>query len=148
MIPPKMLINMLFTLGSARSISNAFLTVSGVAPLFAIINTRNGNKSGLDRIPSDVQEVGGLTAVQREDIHRSHGQARAVDEAADVAIKFDEIQVGLLRLDLGRFLLRDVTEVENVFLTEFGIIVKAKLGIHTARKRGGKKSTQVRNETQ
>ena len=33
-LPPKMLIKMLFTLGSAIKISNAFLTVSGVAPLY------------------------------------------------------------------------------------------------------------------
>jgi hypothetical protein len=65
--------------------------------------TWNGKQKG--RIPSDVQKVGRLTAVQREDIHRGHGQAGAVDETANVAVQFDKVQVGLLRLNLGRFLL-------------------------------------------
>jgi hypothetical protein len=89
--------------------------------------------------PSDVQEVGGLTTVQREDIHRGHGQAGTVDEAPDVAIKFDKVQVRLLRLNLGRFFLRDVTKVENIFLTELGVIVKAKLGVHAVTKKKKKK---------
>jgi hypothetical protein len=126
-----MLMKILFTLGSARRISNAFLTVSGVAPLNTWYEYYPKRRN--ERIPSDIQEVGGLTAVQRKDIHRGHRQASSVDETANVAIKFDKVQVRLLCLNLGRLLLRDVTEVENIFLAELGVIVKAELGVHTAK---------------
>ena len=72
--------------------------------------------------------------MQRQDIHRGHRQAGTVDQTANAAIEFDKVQVGLLRLNLGRFLLRNVTEVENIFLAELGVIVKAELGVHAAKK--------------
>lgn len=90
-------------------------------------------------LPSDVQEVGRLTTVQGKNVHRGHRQASAVDEAPDVAIKFDKVQVRFLSLNLGRFLLRYVTEVEYIFLAELGVIVKAKLGVHTAERKRQKK---------
>lgn len=91
-------------------------------------------EKGYVHIPSDVQEVGRLSTVQGKNVHRGHRQASAVDEAPDVAIKFDKVQVRFLCLNLGRFLLRYVTEVEYIFLAELGVIVKAKLGVHTTKK--------------
>ena len=39
-----------------------------------------------------VEEVGGLAAVEFDDVHGRHGEAGAVDEAADVAVEFDEVE--------------------------------------------------------
>ena len=98
----------------------------------------------LERIPSDVQKVGRLSTVQGKNVHRGHRQASAVDEAPDVAIKFDKVQVRFLCLNLRRFLLRYVTEVEHFFLPELGVIVKAKLGVHTGKKRVRQESTTLK----
>src|SRR5690606_33613895 len=54
---------------------------------------------------ADVTEVGRLFAVQLDDVHGRHGEARAVDHAADVAVEGDVGQVPGRGLDfLGVFL--------------------------------------------
>src|SRR5208283_3307707 len=45
---------------------------------------------------ADVQEIGGLGAVEFDEVHGGHGQAGAVDEAADVAVQGDVIQARLV----------------------------------------------------
>ncbi len=51
-------------------------------------------------VAADVQEVGGRAAVQLDDVHGSHGQAGAVDHAADAALQADVVQVELAGGDL------------------------------------------------
>src|SRR5690606_24940844 len=51
--------------------------------------------------PADVEEVRGLPAVVLDQVHRSHGQAGAVDAAADVAFQLDEREPRLTRPHLG-----------------------------------------------
>jgi hypothetical protein len=48
---------------------------------------------------ADVEEVGRLAAVQLDDVHGRHRQARAVDHAADVAVELDVVEVVLDELD-------------------------------------------------
>lgn len=71
--------------------------------------------------------------MERKDIHGGHSETGTVDQAPDASVEFDEVEVGFLRFNLGGLLLRDVPKVEDALLTEFGIIVKAKLGIHTIK---------------
>ena len=50
---------------------------------------------------ADVEEVGGLAAVELDDVHGGHGKASAVDEAADVAVEFDKIKTMSMRVSFG-----------------------------------------------
>ena len=60
----------------------------------------------LDGAAADVEEVRRLRAVELDDVHGRHGEAGAVDHAADVAVERDIGEVVLRRLDLLRRLLR------------------------------------------
>lgn len=79
---------------------------------------------------ADVEEVGGLAAVQLDDVHRRHGQTGTVDQAADVTVQLDEVQAGLRSADLVSVLLRGVAPRENLLLSVVGIVVETKLGVH------------------
>ena len=57
---------------------------------------------------ADVEEVGRLAAGALDEVHRRHGQAGAVDHAADVAVEPDEAEAGRARRDVGRILLVEV----------------------------------------
>ena len=74
-MPPKMLKRMAFTSLSAED------DVQRVDDLLGV------------RAAADVQEVGGLAAVVLDQVHGGHGQAGAVDQAADVALELDEAEV-------------------------------------------------------
>jgi hypothetical protein len=52
------------------------------------------------RAAADVEEVGGLRAIQLDDVHRRHGEAGAVDHAADLAVERDVVEVELRGLEL------------------------------------------------
>ena len=65
------------------------------------------------RTSTDVEEVGGAAAVEVEDVHGGHGESGAVDEASDRAVKLDEVEAKLGRLDLGGVLLGQVAEAED-----------------------------------
>ena len=97
-----MLIKILLTLGSEVKISNAFFTVSGVAPL----ETGNEIKSFQSRpmhrhdLPADIEEVGRITTVKCEHIHGGHRKTSAIDEAPDVPVELDEVEIGLLCFNL------------------------------------------------
>ena len=81
-------------------------------------------------IPSNVKEVGGVAAVEREDVHCGHGETRAINQAANRTVKLDEIEIRLLGLNFRRLLLCDVAQGEDVLLTEFRVVVEPELGIH------------------
>lgn len=79
---------------------------------------------------ADIQEVGGLAAVQLDDIHGGHGKTGAVDKAADVTVQLDKVQAGLGGTDLISILLGLIAHLEDVLLPEVGVVVEAELGIH------------------
>ena len=80
--------------------------------------------------PSDIEEVGWVAAVEGEDVHSGHSETCTVNKAANVAVELDEVEVSLLGFDFGRLLLRNVSESEDVLLTEVSIVVEAELGVH------------------
>lgn len=80
--------------------------------------------------PTDVEEVGGLAAVQLDNVHGGHGKTSTVDEAANVAVKLDKVQAALGSADLVSVFLGRVAHLENILLAEVGVVVKAKLGVH------------------
>ncbi|RUS19579.1 hypothetical protein BC937DRAFT_87256 [Endogone sp. FLAS-F59071] len=52
----------------------------------------------------------------------------------DSTIKADIVELRLGRCHLTRILLRGVAELENLLLTEIGVVVKGNLGIHALAK--------------
>lgn len=71
-----------------------------------------------------------MTAVQSKNIHSRHGQTGTVDQAADVTIKLDEVQVVLLRFNFRGLFLGNVPKGENVLLAELSVVVETELGVH------------------
>ena len=100
MIPPKMLTRMPLTVGSLKMILNAAVTFSFDAP------------------PPTSRKLAGSAAAQLDDVHRRHGEAGAVDHAADVAVELDVGEVVLRRLDLHRVLLGQVAQLGEVLVAE------------------------------
>lgn len=79
---------------------------------------------------TDVKEVGGLAAVQLDDVHGSHGKTGTVDEAANVTIELDEVEAGLGGANLIGILLGGVAELEDVLLPVVSVVIEAELGVH------------------
>ncbi|KAI6768740.1 hypothetical protein HG531_010929 [Fusarium graminearum] len=79
---------------------------------------------------TNVEEVGGLATVQLDDVHGGHGKTSTVDEAADITVKLDEVEVGLGSADLIGVLLSGVAPLKDLLLSEVGVVVKAELGVH------------------
>lgn len=79
---------------------------------------------------TNVKEVSGLAAVQLDDVHGGHGKTGTVDKAANITIELDEVQVGLSGTDLISILLGGIAPLEDLLLTEVGVVVEAELGVH------------------
>ena len=79
--------------------------------------------------PPTSRKLAGLAAVQLDDVHRRHGEAGAVDHAADVAVELDVGEVVFRRLDLHRLFFGEVAQLLEVGVAELGIVVEADLGI-------------------
>ena len=73
-----------------------------------------------------IQEVGGLAHVQLDDVH---SEARAVHEASDVTVQLDIVEAVLGGLHLPGVGLGGVLHIEDVLLSEGGVVNKPKLGI-------------------
>src|SRR5690606_4113160 len=78
---------------------------------------------------ADVEEVGGLAAVQLDDVHGGHGQAGAVDEAGDVAVEADVVEAELTGGHLARILLGRVAHGDDVLLAVQRVVVEVELGV-------------------
>ena len=83
-MPPKILIRIAVTLGFDRISLNAAVTRSLVAP------------------PPTSKKVRRLAAVQLDQVHGRHGEARAVDHAGDIAVERHIVELVLGRLALHR----------------------------------------------
>ena len=82
---------------------------------------------------ADIEEVGGLAAVELDDVHGGHGEAGAVDHAADVAVELDVVQVVLGGLDFGRVFLVEVAQRQDVLVAEQRVVVEVHLGVEARR---------------
>ncbi len=76
-----------------------------------------------------VQKVCRLPARQLDDVHRRHGEARAVDHAPDGAIELDVVQRELRRLDLERRLLSHVAQRLDLGMAIERVVVEVHLGV-------------------
>src|SRR5262249_52603926 len=78
---------------------------------------------------TDVKKIGRRAAGVLDDVHGGHGQPGAVDQAGNVAVKLDVIQVELGGLDFQRVFFIDVAQFFQVFVPEKRVVVKVDLGI-------------------
>src|SRR5690606_18091032 len=78
---------------------------------------------------ADVEEVRRLAAEQLDRVHRRHREARAVDQAADVAVELDVGEVELRRLDLGRVFLVEVAQFDDLGMPEQRVGVEIQLRV-------------------
>ena len=76
-----------------------------------------------------VEEVGGRAAVELDRVHRRHREARAVHEAADVAVELDVVQVELRGLDLRGILFVEVAQRHDVRMAEERVVVEVELRV-------------------
>ncbi len=81
---------------------------------------------------ADIKEVRWFAAAVFDDIHRGHGEAGAVDEAGDVSVEADVVEVRLRGFDFAGILLGGVAVGEDVGVAEEGVVVEVELRIERA----------------
>lgn len=79
---------------------------------------------------TNVEEVGGLTAVQLDDVHGGHGQTGTVDQAADVTVQLDEVEARLRSANLIGILLSGVAPLKDLLLPVVCVVIETELGVH------------------
>ena len=108
--------------------------------------TENVDENGLDRwiaqddfkcglhlllrgSTADIEKVGRIAAVVFDGIHGGHREAGAIDEAGDVAVELDVVQVELAGFNLQRILLGEVAHLSDVRVAEHGVGIDGHLGV-------------------
>ena len=71
------------------------------------------------------------TSTYLDDVHGGHGQSGTVHHATDVTIEGDVIQVVVGCLNFGGVFLRPIALVEDLFLSEIGVVIEPNLGVET-----------------
>ena len=84
---------------------------------------RRGDLLGA-RAAADVEEVGRLRAVELDDVHRRHREARAVHHASDVAVEMHVAEVELRRLGLGGIFFVGIAQLADIRMAEQRIVVE------------------------
>ena len=78
---------------------------------------------------ADVEEVRGLAAGQLDHVERGHGEAGAVDDAADVAVEADVGKAAVGSVGLARVFLALVAQLGDVRAAEQRVLVERHLGV-------------------
>src|SRR6056297_2646068 len=83
----------------------------------------------LGRAAAHVEEVGRFRPVELDDVHGGHGEARAVDHAADLAVERDVVEVVFRRLQFLGVLFGGVAQLADIRVAVDGIRIKSHLGV-------------------
>ena len=78
---------------------------------------------------ADIEKVGRLAAVVFDEVHRAHGEAGPIDEAADRAVELHVGEPGGGGSRLGRLLLALVAEGSDILVAEQGVVVEGHLRV-------------------
>ena len=78
---------------------------------------------------ADIEEVGRRRAVELDDVHGGHGEARAVHHAADLAVELDVVERVLAGFGLGRILLVEVAQRLQFGVPVERVVVEGHLGV-------------------
>jgi hypothetical protein len=81
----------------------------------------------------DIEEVGGLLAVELDDVERRHREPGAVDHAADRALEGDVGEVVLRGFDLLGVLLAQVAQGDDLGMAVERVAVEGELGVEAAQ---------------
>lgn len=83
---------------------------------------------------SDIQEVGGFTSVQLDDVHGGHGQSSSVDHTSDVSVQSHVVQSSFHSLE---FVFIDFFgtqtigfHLKEVFLSELSVIININFSVN------------------
>src|SRR5260370_13176720 len=79
--------------------------------------------------PADIQEVGGHAAGILDDVHRGHGQARAIDHAPHVSVELDVVQTVFRSLHIERVFFSNVAELAKIGVTEQSVVIESDFGV-------------------
>ena len=78
---------------------------------------------------TDIEEIGRRHAVELDNVHGRHGEAGAIDHAADRAVERDVIEIEFRRLDLLLVLFVQIAQRGDVGVAIERVVVEADLGI-------------------
>eukprot|EP00162_Nutomonas_longa_P009046 comp18991_c0_seq1/m.34978 comp18991_c0_seq1/g.34978 ORF comp18991_c0_seq1/g.34978 comp18991_c0_seq1/m.34978 type:complete len:321 (-) comp18991_c0_seq1:72-1034(-) len=78
---------------------------------------------------ADIEEVCGLAAGKIDGIHGGHGKPGAVDEACDLAVETNVVEIPLGRSNVARVLLGLVAEGKDGLLARGCVVVKVELAV-------------------
>src|SRR5207248_11208058 len=81
------------------------------------------------RTATDVEEVSGIAAIEFDDVHRSHGQAGAINETGNISVQADVIESVFGRLDLARIFFRDIAHGGHFRMSKQGVVIESKFRI-------------------
>ena len=124
-MPPKMLMKIDFTFGSALMTSSAVAMTSALAP------------------PPMSRKLAALTADLVDDVERAHRQAGAVGDDADDAVEADVLQALLLRQLLAGVDLGVVLVLLPLGVAEGRVVVEGDLGVERVHLAVGREDQRV-----
>ena len=78
---------------------------------------------------ADVEEVRRLHAVELDDVHGRHGEAGAVDHAADRAVERDVVEIVFRGLDFLGVFFGEIAQRGDVGMAEQRVVVEVDLGV-------------------
>src|SRR6185437_4582498 len=81
------------------------------------------------RTAADVEEVGRLAAVQLDQIHGRHREARAVDHACDVTVQRDVVELVLAGAALHRIFLGRIAKLCQIRMPEYCVGIDVDFGV-------------------
>src|SRR5262249_31026086 len=85
---------------------------------------------------ADVDEIRGPTAVELDDAHGGHREARAVDQAADRAVERDVIEVVTRSGDLFFVLFAEIAQRDHLGVAVERVVVEGNLGVEADQRAG------------
>ena len=78
---------------------------------------------------ADIEKIGRLAAVQLDEIHRRHGEAGAIDHAADIAVELYVVEIIAGRRQFARILLALVAQVRDIRLAIERVVIEVHFSV-------------------
>jgi hypothetical protein len=90
---------------------------------------KGGGNLFLRRAAADIEEVRGPAAVVLDDVHGGHGQAGAIDQAGDVPIKTDVVEIVLAGRDFAWIFFGFVAQCRDLRLPKERVVVEVEFRV-------------------
>src|SRR2546425_1159364 len=102
-----------------------------------VSETRTMSRTGIPSVmqmtrgcaAADIEEVRWRTAGVLDDVHRGHGEASAVDHAADAAVELDVIEAVLRSFDFERVFFVEIAKAAKFLVTKQAVVIERHLGV-------------------